>query len=334
MSDGYALGQMNGQRVLITGGLGFIGSNLAHTLVSLGAEVTIYDALLDPYGWNFANIKEIKDAVTFVKGDTRDAPLLGKHVAGKDLVFNLAAQVSHGLSIEDPLLDIDINCMGNMNLLEACRKLNDSAKIVYTGTRGQVGEAQYLPVDEKHPDNPTDINGINKLAAEKYLMLYNKVYGLKGASIRVNNTYGIRHQMRHGQYGVLNWFIRRAMLGETIEIYGDGKQLRDYNYVEDVVDALILAAQSGKSNGEVFLIGSGEKVEFADMVRMVLAAVGKGEFRMRPFPEKEKEAISVRNFVADWGKINRILGWRPKTKLKTGIEKTVEFYRARLEEYI
>lgn len=329
----YKIKPMHEERALITGGLGFVGSNLAHKLLALGAEVTLYDACLDPYGWNMANIAEIRDKVRFVKGDTRDFALLKEHVKDKDYIFNLAAQVSHSLSMKDPFLDIDINCRGNMNVLEACRQANDSAKIVYGGTRGQTGEAVYLPVDEKHPDNPPDINGIDKLAAEKYHLLYHKVYGIPAASLRIGNTYGPRHQMKHGEYGVLNYFIRRAMLGEIIEVYGSGEQIRDYTYVDDLVDALLLLAQSKKANGEIFVIGSGEQIKFIDMVKLVIKTVGKGEYRLVPFPPGRKE-INVQRFFVSYKKLSKIVGWYPKTGLKEGLKKTVDFYRTRLQEYI
>jgi len=329
----YKIKKMEGSRTLITGGMGFIGSNLAHKLVSLGADITIYDAMLPEYGGNYANIKEIKNNVEFVIGDTRDFKLLSKHVKDKEIIFNLAGQVSHQISMNIPMLDVEINCMGNLNVLEACRKFNDNAKIVYSGTRVQTGEAIYLPIDEKHPDNPKDINGINKLAAEKYHLLYNKVYGIPTTSIRIGNTYGPRHQMKHGQYGVLNYFIRKAMLDEVIEVYGDGKQIRDYCYVDDVADALLLAAQSKKSNGEVFLIGTGEKIKFIDMVKKIIKIVGKGEYKQIPFPP-ERKAIDVRNYYVTTKKIKSMLGWQPKTKFEEGLRKTVEFYRERLNEYI
>jgi UDP-glucose 4-epimerase len=329
----YRLKKMMGLRVLITGGMGFIGSNLAHKLISLGANVTLYDAMLPQYGGNPANIREIKNKVEFVKGDTRNFKLLAKNVREKDVVFNLAAQVSHPISISHPLLDVEINCIGNLNLLEACRRFNKDAVIVYSGTRGQTGDAVYLPVDEKHPDNPLDINGIDKLAAEKYHLLYNRLYGIPAVSIRIGNTYGPRHQMKHGQYGVLNYFIRKALLGEIIEVYGDGKQIRDYCYVDDVVDALILAAQKKSAIGEVFLIGSGERMRFIDMVRKVIECVGRGSYKFVPFPPGRK-AIDVRNYYVSNKKIKSMLGWEPKTSFDTGLRKTVEFYKKRLNEYI
>jgi len=324
---------IEGAEVLITGGMGFLGSNLAHKLVELGAKVTIYDAFLEPYGANEANLSGIRDKVQVVKGDIRDFDLFCSHIKGKDILFNYAAQVSHGLSMEQPLLDIDINCVGNMRVLEACRRYNDSIKIVYAGTRGQTGEAQYLPVDEMHPDNPPDMNGIDKLAAEKYHLLYHKVYGINATSLRMNNTYGPRHQMKHGQYGVLNYFLRQSLLGETINVFGDGSQLRDYTYVDDVTEAAILAAQKGESSGNYYLLGSGEQVTFLDMVKEIIAAVGKGSYIFKPFP-KERGAIDIKRFFVTYAKIKKDLGWTPKITLKEGIRKTVDFYRGNLGRYI
>lgn len=332
MAD-YTLKRMDGQRVLITGGMGFLGGNVAHLLHGLGAELTLYDAMLEPYGGNPANVREIRGDVEVIRADVRDFDTLAKHMRDKDVIFHFAAQVSHGISMQQPHLDIGINCTGSMNLLEACRRHNDAAKIVFSGTRGQTGDALRLPVDETHPDNPPDINGIDKLAAEKYHLLYNKVYSMRTASLRMTNTYGPRHQMKHGQYGVLNFFIRKAMLGETMEVYGDGSQLRDYNYVDDACDAFVLAAQKSAADGQMFLLGSGEQTRFIDMVKAVISAVGSGEYKMIPFP-KERRAIDVKRYAVDFGKIRRMLGWHPKTRLNEGVAKTVAFYRERLKEYL
>ncbi|MDG6257866.1 MAG: NAD-dependent epimerase/dehydratase family protein [Methanomicrobiaceae archaeon] len=324
---------MEDANVLIIGGLGFLGSNLAHRLVASGARVTLFDACLDPYGWNYANITEIARDVEVVVADTRNFEAVCVHVADKDLIFNFAAQVSHSLSMERPCTDIEINCRGNMNVLEACRRLNDGVTILFAGTRSETGEAQYLPVDEDHPDNPSDIYSINKLAAEKYHLMYHHVYGMPTTVIRVGNTYGPRHQMKHGQYGVLNYFIRRAMLDEPILIYGDGEQIREYCYVDDVCDAFYRAAQTPKSIGEYFVIGSGEPVKFIEMANRVLRAVGKGSLIHTPYPEG-REKIDVQKFFVANDKISEYLGWHPTITLKEGLEKTVAFYQTRLMEYI
>lgn len=325
--------QMNEQRVLILGGLGFIGSSLAHKLVEIGAQVTIYDACLDPYGWNFANIEEISDEIEFIKGDIRDFDLLKQHVRDKDCIFHCAAQVGHVISMQDPFLDIDINCRGTVNLLEACRRFNNGAEIVYTGTRGQVGEPEYLPVDENHPDSPTDIYGINKLAAEKYLSVYHEVHGIPFVSMRLNNIYGPRAQMKHGHYAVVNYLLALAMQGKTITVYGDGSQTRDFLYIDDAVDALILAAQKEEAIGEVFMVGSGVETKFIDMVELVIQTVGKGRYVNIPYP-REREKIDIRRFAGSYAKLNRVLGWKPTTSLEEGISKTLAFYETRLSEYV
>jgi len=310
-----------------------MGSNLVHQLVTLGAKVTIYDACLDPYGWNFTSIKEVGEKVEVVVGDIRDLETLKAHIKGKNFIFNYAAQASHILSMRDPTLDIQINCQGNMNILEACRAVNPTVKIIYAGTRGQIGEVEYLPVDERHLTNPPDIYGINKLAAERYYLLYNKIYGIPTVSIRVGNTYGPRQQMKHGEYGVLNYFMRRAMLDEPITIYGNGEQIREYTYIDDVNDAFLLAAQSDKSNGEFFVIGSSEPIKFIDMARMVIKTIGKGELVHVPFP-KDREGIEVKNFYVTYEKLNRVLGWHHVTSLEEGLSKTFAFYQERLNEYL
>ncbi len=329
----YSLSSLSGKSVLITGGLGFIGSTIAHKAVSLGAKVTIYDTCLNPYGWNFANIKEIRNKAKFVKADVRDFSKLKKNVKGKDVVIDCAAQVSHTLSMSNPLLDLDINCKGAINLLEACRQSNDRAKIIYASSRGVIGIPQTTPVDESHPESPADIQGINKLAAEKYFMLYHGVYGLKTAAMRITNAYGPRAQVKTGDYAIVNWFVKRALSGEQLVVFGDGSQTRDYVYSEDIADAMLLAAQSEKGNGEVFMLGSGKETRFIDIVRLIVRLVGKGEIVRKPWPP-ERKAIEIGRFVVSNAKIRRILGWQPKTSLEEGMKKTVEFYRKRLKEYL
>ena len=329
----YKLKKMAGERALVVGGLGFIGSNLAHRLVQLGAEVSIYDACLDPYGWNFANIKEIRDKVEFVKADTRNFETMCEWVKEKDYIFNCAGQVSHVTSMKDPWLDLDINCRGNLNLVEAARRHNDKAKIVYCATRAQIGRAVYTPIDEDHPANPVDIYGANKQAGEKYHMVYATVYGMPISSLRLNNVFGERHQMKHCLYGILNWFVRLAFEGKDITVYGSGNQLREYNYVHDVVDALILAAQNRKAWGQYYHISTKKPIKFIDMARMIVKEVGSGRLVNVPWP-KERKQIEVGDVLISYKKIKRELGWEPRTDFKQGLQKTVAFYRERLPEYL
>lgn len=325
--------QLDGKNALITGGLGFIGSNLAHRLVQKGVNVTLYDALLKPYGWNYANIKEIENDVKVKEGDIRDIQALARVAKGQDIIYHFAAQVGREISMENPQLDTDINCKGTLNLCEVCTKLEKKPKIVYAGSRGQIGEPVYLPVDENHPTTPTDIYGINKLAAEKYLLLYGNVFDFPVVSLRLNNVYGPRCQMQHGYYGILNWFIRNAMTGEPITVYGKGTQTRDYVYIDDVVEAFIAAGEYSSCDGNVYFIGSGQETVFLDMVKEIQTSVGKGKIMHIPFPE-QRESIDIKKFVINYDKFNAATGWKPKVTLQTGVQKTVAFYKQRLYEYI
>lgn len=333
MKRSYSLKRMDGQSVLITGGLGFIGSSIAHVSVGLGAKVTIYDALLPQYGGNLANVKEIRDKVTLVKGDIRDFDRLSKYVTDQDLIFNCAAQTGHIDSMRDPYLDIDINCRGMMNVLEATRRFNDNAKIVYTGTRSQIGKMRYSPMDEVHPEFPHDIHAANKSVAEKYHLIYHKAYGIPTTSIRFTNTYGPRAQTKSPTYGVLNYFIGLAVQDKTITVYEPGTQTRDCIYVDDVVDALILAAQSEATSGEVFFVASGKEVKFIDFVKILVKLAGSGRYELVPWP-KERTSIEVGDISISFKKINERLGWHPKTNLETGLRKTIEFYKENIQDYL
>jgi len=330
----YDFSALKGKNALVAGGLGFMGSNVAHALVKAGAKVTVYDACLDPYGWNFANIKEIRNTIEFIKGDTRNPDAMKMALKGKDVVFDCAAQVSHILSMKDPFIDMDINCRGALTLLEAARTVCDGATLIYCGTRGEIGKAVYSPVDEKHPTDPMDVYGINKLAAEKYYLLYGKRYGMKSTSLRLTNTYGERGQVRHGEYGILNWFVRLALENKDIVINGPGLQTRDYLYVGDAVEALLLAAaKSEKSAGEVFMVGSGKEVRFIDMCNLVVKLAGSKSKIISKEWDPERKAIEVGDFVISNGKITKALGWKPSTRFEDGLKKTIDFYRQRMKEY-
>jgi len=328
----YKIRRMDGERVLILGGMGAIGSNLAHKITTLGAKVTIYDSFMEGTGANPINIKEIKDLVDVVKGDIRDIKPLTKAVKDKTIIFNCAAQVSHLVSMQDPFLDIDINCIGHINVLESCRKVNDSAKIIYTGTRGQNGEALYNPIDEDHPDNPIDIYGANKLASELYHFVYHKAYGIWTTSLRLTNTYGPRAQMNNPQHSIVNWLISKVLLDEEITVFEPGTQLRDINYMQDVIDALILASQNKKANGEMFLLGSGQGIEFVDLAKLIIEIAGAGKYRKVPWPE-DRKTIETGSVVINYSKINKLLGWHPKTMPEEGIKKTISFYKRNFNSY-
>ena len=320
------------RKILITGGLGFIGSNLAIRLVKLNAKVTLIDSLIPEYGGNLFNIDPVKSLVTVNIADVRDESSMNWLVKDRDYIFNLAGTLSHIDSMRDPYTDLEINCRSQLTILEACRNNNPQVKIVFSGTRGQYGRAKYLPVDEKHPLEPTDVNGINNMAGEWYHILYNNVYGIRATSLRLTNTYGPRHQMKHSRQGYLNWFIRLALDDQKITLYDDGKQLRDFNYVDDVVNALLLAGSSDQANGQVFNLGSGKPVSVRDSLLAVLDASKSGKLEQVPFPV-DKKKIEIGDYYADFSKIKRTLGWQPKTSFAEGLKITVDYYRKHKEHY-
>ncbi len=317
--------------VLITGGLGFIGSTLAIAEVKRGNRVTVVDALLPDYGGNRFNIEQIKKEMEMRIGDVRNKSLMEKLVGNKDIIYSLAGTLSHVDSMTDPFTDLEINCVSQLVLLEACRKLNPGTKILFAGTRNQYGRAKYLPVDENHPMEPVDVNGINNIAAEWYYRLYHDVHGLWTCSLRLTNTFGPRHQMKHARQGVLNWFIRQILDGEKVRLYGTGEQIRDVNYVDDVVRAFMMAADNDKANGEVFNLG-GEGVSLKKFVEMTIGVLGRGKYEEFPFPP-DRKAIEIGDYVADWSKIKKILGWKPRVSLKEGITKTISYYRKYRRKY-
>ena len=327
------LEQLDGKRALVLGGLGFIGSTMCHRLVSLGAKVTAFDAVLPELGGNPANVREIKDKILVVKKDMRDIPALEEAVKGQDLVFNCAGKSTHAESMEKPLEDLSVNVTATINLLEACRKLNDNAPIVFAGTRAEMGQVKCLPVTEETTPFPKDIYSVNKWAASQYHVLYNEFYGMKTCSIRVSNCYGPRSQMKHQKFGVMNWFIRLALEGKPIKVFGDGKQVRDYNYVDDAVDSMVLASQSKKAFGKVYCIGSGKKTMLIDYVKKIVEVAGSGSIELAPWPD-DKKKVDVGSFYADFSLIKKELGWAPKTGLDQGMRKTIAFYRQRLPEYV
>ncbi|MBI4066765.1 GDP-mannose 4,6-dehydratase [Candidatus Gottesmanbacteria bacterium] len=312
------------RKVLITGGLGFIGSNLAIELVKVGAKVTIIDALIPTYGGNLFNIGTVERRVMWVRGDIREKGIVDKVIKDQEILFNLAGTLSHIDSMTDPMTDLEINCRAQLSLLESVRKYNPSIKIVFAGTRNQYGKAKYLPVDEDHPQEPTDINGINNIAAEKYHLMYTSVYGIPTISLRMTNTYGPRHQMRHPRQGVLNWFVRQVLNGEEIILYGGGKQKRDINYVDDVVSALLIIAESVKGWGQAYNLG-GQAVSLENFVRLVIKIAGKGSYKKVAFPT-DRKAIEIGDYIADYSKMTKTFGWKPRVSLEEGIKKTIDYY--------
>jgi len=313
------------KNVLITGGLGFIGSTLAIELVKFGSKVTIIDSLVPGYGGNLFNIQNIEDKVKVNVSDVRDRYSMNYLVQNQDILFNLAGTLSHVDSMADPYTDLEINVTSQVSILEACRNFNPKIKIIYAGTRNQYGKAKYLPVDEKHPQEPTDVNGINCIAGESYHLLYNEIYGIKACSLRLTNTFGPRHQMKHPRQGVLNWFLRQIIDGQEIKLFGTGEQIRDINYIDDVVEAFLLCGASDKVWGEVYNLG-GIPVSLKEFVSQAIKVNKKGKFRTVEFPEERKK-IEIGDYVADYSKITKVIGWKPRTKLADGIKKTLEYYK-------
>ena len=312
--------------VLITGGLGFIGSTLAIALVKAGARVTIVDALIPNYGGNLFNIEPVKNKVEVIYTDIRNAHLMNELVKHRDYIFNFAGTLSHVDSVIDPFTDLDINCRAQLSLLEACRQFNPKVKILFAGTRNQYGRARYLPVDETHPQVPIDINGINNIAGESYHLLYYTLHGIKATSLRLSNTYGPRHQMHHSRQGVLNWFIRQALDHETITLYGTGGQVRDTVYIDDVVRAFLLSGLSPKVWGKAFNIGA-EPIDLKSFVQKVIRSAHAGRVVVGRFPPDRKK-IEIGDYIADWSLAQKTFGWKPKVPFDKGIQKTIEYYRS------
>ncbi len=321
-----------GKKVMITGGLGFIGSNLARRLVEWGADILIVDSLIPDYGGNLFNIESIKDKIRVNIADIRDRNSMDYLVRGHDYIFNLAGQVSHIDSMRDPYTDLEINCRSQLSLLEACRYCNPGVKIIYASTRQVYGAPDYLPVDEKHLLHPTDVNGINKMAGEWYHILYNNVYGVQATSLRLTNTYGPRQLVKHNRQGFIGWFIRLAVDGEEISVYGDGKQLRDLNYVDDVVRAFLLAGAKNGANGQIFNLGGVEPVSLLEIIEILTELCPQASYKLVPFP-KSKKRIDIGNYYGDYGKIKAALGWEPEVPLREGLAKTIEFYRQHRDHY-
>jgi UDP-glucose 4-epimerase len=320
------------KRVLVTGGLGFIGSNLAARLLAEGARVTLCDAMIEGYGGNPANIREIRSEVEVDGSDVRDAEAMERLVAGKDVVFHLAAQVSHIMSLSNPYPDIDINIKGTAVVLEACRKVNPEAVVVRSGTRGQYGPAVKLPVSEETPSDPRGIYEISQLSAEMICRTYTRIHGIRTVPLRLTNIYGPRSQMRHSQFGVVNWFLRLALEGRPIPIFGSGKILRDFLYVEDCVEALIRAAGEPKAIGEILNVGHDRPSTFLEVAEILREIVPGTRIEFTEFTP-ERRAQEPGDFVSDIAKIRRLVNWEPKTGLREGLARTAEFYRERREDY-
>jgi UDP-glucose 4-epimerase len=321
-----------GARCLITGGMGFIGSNLAIALVDLGAEVTIADAMIPGYGGNLFNIAPIRERVTVNFCDVRDVNVMNYLVQGQDFVFHLAGQVDHILSLSDPFPDIDMNIKGTAIVMEACKHHNPQARVIYSGTRGQYGAAVSLPVDETAPTNPKGIYEISRLTAEKIVQVYHDIHGVRSTMLRLTNVYGPRAQMHHPRYGVVNWFVRLALDDDEIKVFGDGRILRDFLYSDDAVEALLMCAVSEAAYGEILNVGVDEPTDFVTLAGTLIEVAGTGRWAFAPF-SAERKAQEPGDFYSDITKIERLVGWRPRTSLRDGLAATVAFYRAHRGEY-
>lgn len=322
----------NNTNVLITGGLGFIGSNLARALVKQGANVTLVDSLIPQYGGNKFNINDIQDKVTVNVCDVRDPFAMGYLIKDKDYLFNLAGQTSHMDSMSDPQTDLDINANAQLSILEVCRKENPDIKIVFASTRQLYGKPDYLPVDEKHPIRPVDVNGINKLAGEWYHLLYNNVYGIRACALRLTNTYGPGMRVKDARQTFLGIWVRLLIEGKPFKVFGDGLQLRDFNYVDDCVEALLLSGASDVANGKVYNLGSTEVIGLKDLADMMINLGFGGNFELIPFPP-ERKAIDIGDYYSDFSLITKELGWTPKIDLKEGLKRSLEYYKEHYSYY-
>ncbi|MFY7887178.1 MAG: NAD-dependent epimerase/dehydratase family protein [Dolichospermum sp.] len=319
------INQFDSANVLITGGVGFIGSSLARRLVQLKAKVTLVDSLIPQYGGNLFNIHDIKEQVTLNITDVRDPYAIAYLVQGQDFLFNLAGQTSHLDSMNDPQTDLNINASAQLSILEACRQYNPQITIVFASTRQLYGKPEYLPVDEKHPIRPVDVNGINKLAGEWYHLLYNSVYKIRSCALRLTNTYGPGMRVKDARQTFLGIWIRKLIEGQPIQVFGDGTQLRDFNYVDDVVEALLLSAIAPNAAGEVFNLGSSEYISLKDLAAMLVEIYQGGTYEIIPFPS-ERKAIDIGDYYSDYSKIKNTLGWSPKVEQADGLRKTVAYY--------
>ena len=324
---------LRSKKALITGGLGFIGSNLAHRLVDLGMEVTLVDSLIPEYGGNLRNVDAIKDRITINISDIRDEHAMKYLVQGQDYLFNLAGQTSHLDSMDNPYTDLDINCRSQLSMLEACRKHNPGISVVFASTRQMYGSPKYLPVDERHPIQPVDVNGINKMAGEWYHMVYDRVYGIRSCSLRLTNTYGPRMRIKDARQTFLGVWIRNILRNEPLRVFGDGKQIRDFNYVDDVVEAFLEAAVSEESSGKFYNLGADDPISLKDTAELMIKVYGSGKYEIVPFPE-DRKIIDIGDYYADYRRIRSQLGWKPTTSLADGLKKTLEYFQVHYPNYV
>jgi UDP-glucose 4-epimerase len=322
-----------GRRVMVTGGLGFIGSNLARRLVALGADILLVDSLIDDYGGHLFNIDGIESQVRVNIADIRQATTMNYLVRDREVIFNLAGQVSHIDSMRDPYTDLEINCRSQLTLLEACRNHNPAAKVVFAGTRQVYGKPDRLPVDETHLVRPTDINGINKVAGEYYHLVYNNVFGVRACSLRLTNIYGPRQLVRHNRQGFIAWFVRLVVEDKEIQIFGDGLQLRDFVFVDDAADAFLRAGATDAVNGQVFNVGGAQPISHLELVTLLIETAGTGSYRLVEWPP-DKKVIDIGSFYADSTRFRTTTGWAPSMTLRDGLAQTIAYYREHLPRYL
>lgn len=322
----------SGKNVLITGGLGFIGSSLAHELVNLGANVMIVDSLIPQYGGNLFNVADISEKVRVNISDVRDEASMRYLVQGQDFLFNLAGQTSHMDSMQDPYTDLEINCRAQLSILESCRKFNPTVKIVFASTRQIYGKPDYLPVDEKHLLRPVDVNGVNKMSGEQFHILYNNVYGLQACALRLTNTIGPRMRIKDARQTFLGIWVRLLMENKPFEVWG-GEQRRDFTFVDDAVQGFLLAAASREANGQIFNLGGDGVITLKDLADLLVRENGGGHFCVKSYPA-DRKPIDIGDYFADFGLIRATLGWEPKVPLREGLRRTLDFYTENLKHYI
>jgi UDP-glucose 4-epimerase len=321
-----------GSRVLITGGAGFIGAALAHRLAALGADLTIVDSLIPEYGGNLRNLAGLDGRVRLNIADVRDEHSMNYLVQGQDYLFNLAGQTSHMDSMRDPYTDLEINCRSQLSILESCRKHNTGIKIVYASTRQIYGKPDYLPVDERHLLHPTDVNGVNKMAGEWYHILYNNVYGIRASALRLTNTYGPRMRVKDARQTFLGVWLKRVIDGEAVQVWGDGLQIRDFTYVDDCAEAMLLAAMEPGAHGQIFNLGSDETINLRDLAALLIEIAGGGSYEIIPYPA-DRKPIDIGDYYGDYRLIQGRLGWSPQVRLREGLARTLAFYRENKAHY-
>jgi UDP-glucose 4-epimerase len=321
----------HGRRALITGGLGFIGSELARRLVDAGAAVTIVDSLIPEYGGTPYNINGLEDRVRVNVSDVRDEHSFRNLVQGQDYLFNLAGQTSHLDSMTAPFVDLEINVRAQLSIVETCRRFNPGVKIVFASTRQIYGKPDSLPVDENHLLRPVDVNGVHKMAGEWYHILYNNVYGLRACALRLTNTYGPRMRIKDARQTFLGVWIRQIVRGEPFDVWG-GEQLRDFTYVTDAVDAFLLAALR-PTEGRTYNLGGNAVVSLRETADLLVRANGGGEYRVMEYPA-ERQAIDIGDYYADFTKARAELGWEPRVTLEEGLAATLRYYREHLPAYL